>query len=447
MTRRFIVSGPCTLNGTTAVPGDKSIGHRSLLFSALAEGPCTITGLSGGLDNHATATALSLMGVSMELNGSTARVEGVGLRGLSAPSEPIDCANSGTTMRLFAGLLAAQPFATTLVGDRSLTGRPMGRVVHPLRARGARLAGSPSEEKPDEHYPPLHIEALPDGQALQAIEYHTPISSAQVKSAVLLSGLYADGPTALREPTVSRDHTERLLASLGVPVDTAGPMIVLDPEGWRRGWNGFDWHVPGDFSSAAFPLAAAAMCAGSRIEVEGLGLNPTRTGFLDALRAFGASVHVRWGGEAAGGEPVGTMTAEHTSLRATLLGGELVTRSIDEVPVLGAVAACVNGTTRIRDAAELRVKESDRIATTTRMLQAFGVSTRETEDGFDVLGGGVRHPAVVQSEGDHRIAMAGAVLAMATEGESTIENVDCVNTSFPGFCELMRGLGADIREG
>jgi 3-phosphoshikimate 1-carboxyvinyltransferase len=255
-------SGP--LRGVIRVPGDKSIGHRSLIFGALARGVSRITGLSEGLDNQATRQAFRSMGVAIEQHDDVTTIAGLGLRGLRMPRDVIDCGNSGTTMRLLAGLLSGQRFGTRMVGDASLTRRPMGRVIKPLRARGAHIAGS-AGAKPDELYPPISVAPLVEGESLKGIEYAMPVASAQVKSALLLSGLYADGPTILEEPVLSRDHTERMMLALGVPIRTAGASVVLDPtDDWDRGWEPFEWRVPGDPSSAAFPLLAAAMVPGAR---------------------------------------------------------------------------------------------------------------------------------------------------------------------------------------
>lgn len=437
------------LRGTVRVPGDKSIGHRALLFGALAEGQSHVTGLSGGLDNQATGAALKAMGAKITWGGpaerpTEAQIEGVGLRGLSMPSGALDCGNSGTTMRLMAGLLVAQRFGTRLVGDASLTKRPMRRIVDPLRARGGYIAGV-SGKKPEEVYPPLSIAPLIDGEELKGLEYEMPVSSAQVKSALLLSGLYAKGPTALKEPHLSRDHTERMMQALGVPLRAAGPMVVLDPKGWDGRFSGFDWAVPGDISSAAFLLVAAHVVPGSEITIEGVGTNPTRTGILDALRPMGAGVELMPQGTGAGDEPVGQLLARHVSLRAGLTGGEMVTRMIDEVPVFCVAAACAQGVTEIRDAKELRVKESDRIATMASVLTAFGVPVEELPDGMKVTGQkGALTPARVNSHGDHRIAMSAALLALRAAGESVVEDVDCVETSFPGFAKLLTDLGAEV---
>lgn len=443
MTRRYRIRGGRPLRGAVRVPGDKSIGHRALIFASLAEGRSTIENLSGGLDNLATAQAFRDMGVSIEIDGTRAVVDGVGLYGLSMPRSAIDCGNSGTTMRLLAGLLAGQRFGSRLVGDASLTARPMRRVIEPLRARGAHIAGS-SGKKEGELYPPIHIAPLLEGEQLIALEHVSPVASAQVKSSLLLSGLYARGLTAVAEPVVSRDHTERMMDALGVPIRSAGPMVVLDPGEWDRRWDGFEWTIPGDLSSAAFLVAAALIVPESRVSIEGVGLNPTRTGLLDALRAMGADLEIVPRGHAAGAEPIGEITARYGRLGPGRTGGELLTRMIDEVPAFCAIAAAASGRTDVRDAEELRVKESDRLAASAKVLKAFGVDCTELGDGMHVHGGGRITAAEVDSLGDHRIAMMGAVLALAAEGESVVSDVGCVDTSFPGFADLLASLGADI---
>jgi 3-phosphoshikimate 1-carboxyvinyltransferase len=456
---RIFPTGP--LEGEVGVPGDKSIGHRALLFASLAEGESHITGLSGGLDNVATGEALGPPGAKVTLDGTEARVRGTGLDGLRMAAGPLDCGNSGTSMRLLAGLLVAQRFGSRLTGDASLSRRPMGRVVGPLRARGGHIAGvgrpgggGASEGREHEHeqeheknvYPPLSIAPLVEGERLTGIEYVMPVASAQVKSALLLSGLYARGPTALQEPVLSRDHTERMMIALGVPLQSAGPMVVLDPEGWAPRWDGFQWEVPGDLSSAAFLIAAALTVSGSGILIRNVGVNPTRTGMLDVLRACGARLGIVPKGDRAGNEPTADLEVTHQPLRGARVGGELLVRMIDEVPAVCAVAAAIEGRTEIRDAAELRVKESDRIATMAGVLRAFGVPCDEHEDGLSIEGGGPLRGAQVQSHGDHRIAMSAAVMALRAEGETRIDDVACVDTSFPGFAPLLRRLGADIRE-
>jgi 3-phosphoshikimate 1-carboxyvinyltransferase len=433
------------LKGTLTVPGDKSISHRALLFAGIASGTSILRGVSGGLDNLATARALESMGARYESleDGALSRVTGVGLDGLRMPSGAIDCGNSGTTMRMIAGLLVAQEFGTRLVGDASLSRRPMRRIVDPLRARGGHIAGQKGK-KEGEHYPPLSVAPLVPGEKLTGIEFRSPVASAQVKSALLLSGLWADGPTIVAEPTLSRDHTERMLRSLDVPLETAGPMVALDPSGWNRVLPAFEWTVPGDLSSAAFLLAAGLMVRGSSIEITGVGTNPTRTGFLDVLRSMRASIEVVPKGEAAGSEPVGDLFVQHGSLGPARVGGELVTRMIDEVPVLAALLATIPGKHEIRDAEELRVKESDRIATMASVLRAFGGDCTELEDGLIIHGGGRLTGATVSSDGDHRIAMSAALLGLCAEGETVIEDADCIDTSFPNFVEILTKLGAEI---
>lgn len=444
MSRRFRIQGGRPLRGRARVPGDKSVGHRALIFGALAEGRSTITNLSGGLDNLATAQAFREMGVSIDVDGASATVEGVGLHGLSMPKRPLDCGNSGTTMRLLAGLLAGQRFGSTLVGDESLTRRPMRRVIEPLRARGAHIAGSNGATE-GELYPPIRIAPQLEDEGLIALEYASPVASAQVKSCLLLSGLYARGLTAIAEPVVSRDHTERMMYALSIPIRVEGPVAVLDPSEGEVRWDGFDWEVPGDISSAAFLIAAALMVPGSEVTLEGVGLNPTRTGILDALRTMRAGVEVVPRGEGAGAEPVGELCVRHGPLGAGAIGGELLTRMIDEVPAFSAIAAAAGGRTDVRDAEELRVKESDRLAASAGVLKAFGVDCTELADGMHVHGGAALRGAEVESLGDHRIAMMGAVLGLAAEGETIVHDVGCVDTSFPAFAELLASLGADIR--
>ncbi|MBX3269998.1 MAG: 3-phosphoshikimate 1-carboxyvinyltransferase [Sandaracinaceae bacterium] len=444
--KRLRVRGPAkALRGAVRVPGDKSIGHRALMFASLAEGRSTIHGLSAGLDNRSTAELFRALGVTMELGDDYAIVDGVGLFGLSMPRGDLDCGNSGTTMRLCAGLLAGQRFGVRLVGDESLTRRPMRRVVEPLRARGAHIAGR-SGPKEGEVYPPLAIAPLVEGEELVALEYRSPIASAQVKSCLLLSGLYARGATAIEEPVVSRDHTERMLGALGVPIQAVGPLVVLDPTGWDRRWPGFEWTVPGDISGAAFVFAAAAMVPGSDVTVEAVGLNPTRTGIVDALRAMQADLRFTPKGEMAGGEPAGDVRVVHRPLAAAMTGGEMLTRMIDEVPAFSAIAATARGRSDVRDAEELRVKESDRVSTTAKVLEAFGVDVTELQDGLHVHGGAALHGAHVDSHGDHRIAMMAAVLGLVAEGETIVDDTECVATSFPDFAGTLASLGADVVE-
>jgi 3-phosphoshikimate 1-carboxyvinyltransferase len=429
------------LRGRVRVPGDKSIGHRALLCAALSDGTVRVRGLSGGEDNRRTVAALGALGVAIEeLGADELVVAGCGLDGLAAPPGPLDCGNSGTSMRLLAGVLGPRTFVSTLVGDEYLTRRPMRRVAEPLGQMGARVDGAPGP-RPGELYPPLTVggaRARPHG-----IRWSSKVASAQVKSAVLLAALLADGPTTVVEPARSRDHTERMLAFLGAPIRVAGSTVTLDPSGWPRRLAARDLAVPGDVSSAAFLLAAAALVPGSRVTVERVGVNPTRTGFLDALAAMGARVEVGAPVDACG-EPVADLACASAELRAIEIGGALALRALDELPLCAALAAHADGTTVIRDAAELRVKESDRVASTAAMLRALGVEVEERPDGLVVAGGPVR-AGEVDSRGDHRIAMAGAVCALGADGETRIRDVDNVATSFPGFAALLARLGAEIR--
>jgi 3-phosphoshikimate 1-carboxyvinyltransferase len=433
------------LVGSVPVPSDKSVAHRALLIGALCNGKSRIRAYAGGEDNASTRAALEAMGVRYEESDKEVVVTGVGLFGLRAPSHDLDCGNSGTTMRLLCGVLCAQEFASTLVGDASLSGRPMMRVAGPLRTRGARIEGRAHPKKENEITAPLRILGLEEGKHLGAIEYDMPVASAQVKSALLLSGLYAHGPTTLREPTLSRDHTERMLLSLGVPLRTVGTLVELDPAGWNGQLSAFDVTLPGDVSASAFVLGAALVVPGSRVSVRNVGTNPTRTGILDILRDMSAPLAVEPLGDE-GGEPIANIHVESAdALIGRTVGGEWVTRAIDEIPALCAIAARARGTTTVRDAAELRVKESDRIAAMVGVLREFGVTCEPLPDGMRVEGTEkpLRH-ATVDSLGDHRIAMSAALLALCADGPSIIRNADCIATSFPRFVGTLRALGASI---
>lgn len=431
--------------GTVDVPSDKSVGHRALILAALATGRSRLEGLTHSNDIAATERALESMGVLVRREESATTIEGVGLQGLKLPSGHIDCGNSGTTMRLLAGLLSAQRWGTRLVGDASLSRRPMKRIVEPLRARGAHIMGTVRTES-TELFPPISVAPLAGSERLLGLEYDMPIASAQVKGALLLSGLYADGITALREPNMSRDHTERMLSALGVPIERLPSMVVLDTTEWDGKWEGFHWRMPGDLSAAAFLIAASQNVAGSEIEIRNVGINPTRTGILDALRAMHAPIETIPGEEAAADEPTATLLVEHGTLSRGRTGGELTTRMIDDVPAFAAIAARQLGRTEIRDADELRAKESDRIASTLAMLKAFGIHAGEFEDGFWLEGKPRLSGSRVNSHGDHRIAMAATALALGADGESIVDDVACVDTSFPGFARVLRSLGADVEE-
>ena len=432
------------LRGVCSVPGDKSISHRALLFGALCRGPVEIRGLGLGGDNASTAAALRSLGVPVHVSGSSALVEGRGFSGLIEAKAAIDCGNSGTTMRLFCGLLAGRPFETTLTGDPSLSRRPMGRVAKPLRLMGARVDGQRDPERPERLLPPLVIA----GGNLRGISYALPVASAQLKSALVLAGLQASGKTCIEEPGLSRDHSERMLRFLGAPIhaDAATRRVVVDPTGWNGELAASAVEVPGDLSSAAFLLVAAAVVPGSDVTVEQVGLNPTRTGVLDALQAMGANIDVAQTSEAMG-EPVGRVRVRWAKgLRATRIAGDLALRSIDEIPALAVACALAEGRSEFADVGELRVKESDRIASITRELARAGIEVEQTSTGFCVSGTGGAPPkgGRVLPDRDHRIAMAGAVLGLLSDEETTVPSED-IGTSFPTFVEILQTLGANVR--
>jgi 3-phosphoshikimate 1-carboxyvinyltransferase len=432
--------------GSVGVPSDKSIGHRALLLSALATGTSRIAEYAGGDDNVATIACLRELGVSIDVRERQriVMVQGATLHGLTAPTRELDCQNSGTTMRLLAGILAAQPFRSVLVGDESLSRRPMRRIEGPLSARGAVIAGRPHPTRHGELTAPLTIGPLAEDERLTELSYESPVASAQVKSAVLLSGLFADGPTTFKEPIVSRDHTERMLVSLGVPLEAVGPIVRLDPAGWDGVLPPLDLAIPGDLSSAAFLLVAAQLVAGSRVTVRSVGVNPTRAGVLEIVRDMGAGIGVEPQGEC-GGEPLATLHAWPEPLRGCRMGGEGVARAVDEIPILAALAARAEGVTTISDAEELRVKESDRLASLAGLLRAFGVECEENKDGLVIEGQmGPLRAAEIDSGGDHRIAMTAAVLALTANEPSVIRDADCIRTSFPKFVGTLRALGARI---
>lgn len=420
------------LRGSIRVPGDKSISHRAMMLGALADGVSHVSGFLEGEDTLATAAAFRVMGVRIDDDGPGRKiVHGVGIDGLRAPTAPIDCGNAGTGMRLLAGLLAGQQFDSTLVGDASLSRRPMRRVTEPLARMGARI------ETAEGGLPPLRIHG---GQSLRGIEYDLPVASAQVKSALLLAGLYAPGDTIVREPHPTRDYTERMLAALGWPI-TFSPGYARLSGGHRL--QAADIVVPSDFSSAAFFLVAASVVPGSDLVLEGVGMNPRRTGLLQALRLMGANIVERNRREE-GGEPVADLHVVHAPLHGIEVPEAIVPDMIDEFPVLFVAAAVASGTTLVRGAAELRVKESDRIATMATGLRALGVRVDETPDGATIHGGTTFREARVQAHHDHRIAMSFVVAAQLAAAPIRIDGCDTVATSFPGFLDLATGCGMTL---
>lgn len=428
----WVTSSSSGLHGDVTVPGDKSISHRAIMLSALAEGRTRISGFLEGEDTRATARIFGQMGVRIEAPSDGERVvHGVGLRGLRAPSAPLDCGNSGTAMRLLAGVLAGQAFDATLTGDESLCRRPMRRVTEPLAMMGASI------ETAADGKPPLRIHG---GCALRGIDYALPIASAQVKSALLLAGLYAEGETVVAEPRPTRDYTERMLAACGWPV-TYGPGAARLSGG--HALHAADIEVPGDFSSAAFFIVAASLVRGSELRLRNVGLNPRRTGLLHVLRAMGADI-VKENPRAAGAEPVADLAVRHAPLRGIEVPVAHVADMIDEFPILFIAAACASGATMIRGAAELRVKESDRIAVMAAGLRTLGAHIEETPDGA-VITGGALHGGVVESHADHRIAMAFAVAGSVANGAINIRDCANVATSFPGFSDLARSCGMALQ--
>jgi 3-phosphoshikimate 1-carboxyvinyltransferase len=445
MTTLIVHPAANSLRGSVPVPSDKSIGHRALLLGCLCEGDTRIDGFSRGEDNISTANALRAMGVVIdEPSQNSLVVHGVGLNGLNAPDRALDCGNSGTTMRLLCGLLAGQRFRSVLTGDETLCRRPMMRVAAPLKARGAIVGGRPHPSRPSDIVAPLEVGPMAADRELTELEWTSEISSAQVKSAILLSGLCTTKPTRFSEPTLSRDHTERMLRALGCPLRASGTVVEIDPTGWNRRMRAIDIAIPGDLSAAAFPLVAAHGIEGSEVTVRAVGVNPTRTGWLEIARDMGAGIAIVPQGEQ-GGEPVAELRAWSAPLQGILIGGETIARAIDEIPIVCALAAHARGTTRIRDAAELRHKESDRIATMVEVLRAFGLTCREHPDGLDIEGRSTPFEASdVDCHGDHRIAMTAAVLAFSARGPSRIRNAECIATSYPKFVATMRALGARI---
>ena len=433
-TLSFVVEPGGALRGRVRVPGDKSISHRAIMLGALAEGCTAISGFLEGEDCLATLQAFRAMGVAIDgPEAGRVTVNGVGLHGLRPPSAPLDMGNSGTSMRLMSGLLAGQAFDTILTGDASLTRRPMRRVTEPLALMGARIDASPSGTAP------LHIHGR---QALRGIDYALPMASAQVKSCLLLAGLYAEGVTAVTEPAPTRDHTERMLEGFGYPLQRLGEGRVAVRGGGTLTGTVID--VPADISSAAFFLVGASIAPGSDLLLEHVGINPTRTGVIDILRLMGADIEMQ-NPRLAGGEPVADLRVRYAPLRGIRIPEHLVPLAIDEFPALFIAAAVAEGVTVLTGAAELRVKESDRIQVMADGLLALGVAAGPTSDGI-VIQGGALAAGAVQSHGDHRIAMSFAMAALRAGGVIAIDDCANVNTSFPDFVALARGAGLRIVE-
>jgi 3-phosphoshikimate 1-carboxyvinyltransferase len=415
------------ITGKVRVPGDKSISHRYALVAALADGPTRLLNYAPGADCRSTLTCLQGLGVEVQHDAGAVTILGRGFRGWRSPAGPLDAGNSGTTLRMLAGLLAGQPFTTVMVGDASLSRRPMRRIIEPLTRMGASITAEGGR-------PPLTIA----GAGLRAIAHVPDVPSAQVKSAVLLAGLNAEGATSVTEPAQTRDHTERAFATFGIEVSIKGATVSV--VGGQEAQGHLTLTVPGDFSSAAFWMVAAAALPGSRIELEDVGLNPTRTGLVEVLRRFGAHVDVRETSVSAG-EPRGTVVVEHAGATAIEIAPAEVPGLIDELPAIAALAAH-GGEVLVRGASELRVKESDRITALVTGLRSLGIDADEHADGFAIRGRGAPRGGLADARGDHRLAMAFAIAALGATSPSRIDGADVVGISYPGFFNTLDRLVA-----
>lgn len=408
------------LKGEITVPGDKSISHRGIMLGALANGTTSITNFLKGADCLSTISCFQKMGIEIEETESEILVHGKGLHGLSAPKEILDAGNSGTTTRLISGILAGQNFSCDLTGDASIQKRPMKRIMTPLSMMGADITSVHNNG-----CAPLHIKGAP----LKGISYQSPVASAQVKSCVLFAGLYADGKTSVTEPFLSRNHSELMLSSFGASVQTCGTTATIEPEPVLTAQK---VEVPGDISSAAFFIAAGLLIPGSELLIKNVGINPTRDGILRVCRQMGANLELL-NTRTQCGEPVADILVKHSELNGTVIEGDLIPTLIDELPVIAVMAACANGETIIRNAEELKVKESNRLEIIVHHLSEMGCDITGTEDGMIIRGGKPLHGAVLDSHLDHRIAMSFAVAGLVADGETEITNADCVNISYPGF--------------
>ena len=431
---RQVIREARRIEGEAAPPGDKSISHRAALLNTIAQGAAHVSNFCVGDDRTSMLRCLRGLGVAIRrhrrcrISGADEcfEVRGRGMDGLSEPRSVLSAGNSGTTMRLVAGLVAAQPFFTVITGDRSLTNRPMGRIITPLRAMGVTISG-----RSDDSLAPLAVR----GGGLLGIDYTLPVASAQLKSCILIAGLHADGETTVRQPARSRDHTERMMKAMGADIDVDGLNVTVR----RSELSSVDTRVPADVSGAAFWLVAGCCHANARIRIRGVGLNPTRTGVLDVLRAMGGRISVENVREEQG-EPSADLVAESSALSGVDISGDIVPRVIDELPVLALAACFATGTTTIRDAKELRVKESDRITATVDGLSRMGADVREREDGMEIRGGARLVGTACSSFGDHRIAMTMAVAGLMAQGETTIDGAEAASVSYPGFWDTLSAL-------
>ncbi|MDQ0218981.1 3-phosphoshikimate 1-carboxyvinyltransferase [Peribacillus cavernae] len=415
-----------SLRGTVSIPGDKSISHRSIMFGALAEGETIISNFLAGADCLSTIACFRKLGVAIEEDGPLTRVFGGGMNGLVQPEQLLDVGNSGTTIRLMLGILAGRPFEATLAGDSSIAKRPMTRVVKPLRQMGAIVEGKNNGE-----FAPLTIR----GGKLQGITYELPVASAQIKSAILLAGLQAEGETAVIEPTRTRDHTERMIVQFGGRVERDGNTIKVKG---NQSFKAAHIDVPGDISSAAFFMVAAAITKDSEVKLVNVGLNPTRTGIIDCLKQMGANIEVE--PVKSDGEPVGNIIVRSSSLKGIEISGELIPRLIDELPIIALLATQAEGETVIKDAAELKVKETNRIDTVAKELSSLGADITPTDDGLIINGGVTLHGGTVSSHGDHRIGMMLAVAGLIARSEMNLLDASAIEVSYPQFFEHLSEL-------
>lgn len=414
--------------GELSIPGDKSISHRAVMFGALAHGTTEVTNFLQGADCLSTISCFRKLGISIENTPEKIRIHGKGLHGLTAPDSFLDTGNSGTTTRLISGILAGQPFETILNGDASIQSRPMKRIMEPLAQMGADIVSMKGNG-----CAPLQIRP---SASLYGISYATPVASAQVKSCILLAGLYADTPTSVTEPALTRNHTELMLSGFGADIHTSGTTATILPDPNLQAIN---IEVPGDISSAAYFIAAALTVPDSELLIRNVGINPTRDGILRVLREMGADISLL-NKKISGGEPTADLLVKYAPLRGTDICGDIIPTLIDELPVIAVLAALADGTTVIRDAQELKVKESNRIDTVVNALAAMGACVQATDDGMIIEGGHPLHGAVIDSHLDHRIAMSFAIAALAADGETEILGADCVNISYPAFYETLDHL-------
>ncbi len=443
MARLLVRPARGPLRGSVPVPSDRSITHRALIVAALSNGPTELRGFAYGSDNLSTLGALGALGVRYEDDArGVVRVRGVGLAGLTPPTADIDCGHSETALRLLSGVLAAQPFASRITGAPRLQRRDASAVLEPLRRRGARLQGQLQGAR---QCAPVDILGVEPGTRLGPIDYQLTSANDHTKGALLLSGLFASGPTTVHEEVIARDHTERLLDALGVPIETMGSVLRLHPPADPLSIRGFIFELPGDISAASFLLVAAQLVADSTVSTRRTGLNPTRAAILELIRQFGGRMGITPGGDSMG-EPFGEVSSRGSVLRATPVSGELAQRALDEIPIICALAARARGVTEISDVGSLRADEPDRIHALSELLRAFGLATEEREDGLRIEGRAddPLRAAHIQSHGDHRLAMTAAVLGLVADGETLIEDADCIAVSFPRFVGTLRALGADL---